>query len=181
VVVTQPLSGRRGERLQTMPFRRAKQYRKRAEGETCGDYLRADWQKTKAFFRKNPHPTCQSGVSTAWILESSHQGNKFMKFIQRMGWLAAVLLTGTLLAGCIDSTYSRGLFQGYVIDQTQEVVVDKIGKPESEEKSGEAVKWVYKKKTFDPDNMNAFDAITTIIFQPDPVSKKLVAMAVQFS
>lgn len=104
-----------------------------------------------------------------------------MNFIQRLGWLAAVLLTGALLAGCIDSTYSRGLFQGYVIDQTQEVVADKVGKPESEEKSGEAVKWIYKKKTFDPDNMNAFDAITTIIFQPDPVSKKLVAIAVQFS
>ena len=104
-----------------------------------------------------------------------------MNFTKRLGWLAAVLLMGTLLSGCIGSTFSRGLFQGYVIDQTQETIVDKVGKPDSEEKSGDAVKWIYKKKTFDPDNMNAFDAMTTIIFQTDPTSKKLLAMAVQFS
>lgn len=103
-----------------------------------------------------------------------------MNLTRRLGWLAAVLLMGSLLSGCINSTFSRGLFQGYVMDQTQEVVVDKIGKPESEEKSGEAVNWTYKKKTFDPDNMNAFDGTTTVIFRPDPVSKKLVVMAVQF-
>ena len=103
-----------------------------------------------------------------------------MNFTKRLGWLAAVLLIGALLSGCIGSTFSRGLFQGYVIDQQQEAIIDKVGKPDSEEKSGDAVKWIYKKKTFDPDNMNAFDTTTTIIFQTDPTSKKLVAIAVQF-
>jgi len=103
-----------------------------------------------------------------------------MKSPLRLAWFAAILLIGSLLSGCIDSTFSRGLFEGYVVGQTQEQVVDKVGKPTSEEKSGEAVKWIYKKKTFDPDNMNAVDALTTIVFQPDP-AKKLVAVFVQFS
>ncbi|MGQ2979697.1 MAG: hypothetical protein ACT6Q9_08400 [Polaromonas sp.] len=104
-----------------------------------------------------------------------------MKSPLRLAWFAAVLLMGSLLSACIDSTYSRGLFEGYVVGQTQEQVVDKVGKPASDEKSGDAVKWVYKKKTFDPDNMNAVDALTTVVFQPDPVTKKLVAVSVQFS
>lgn len=104
-----------------------------------------------------------------------------MKSPLRLAWFAAILLIGSLLSGCIDSTFSRGLFEGYVVGQTQEQVIDKVGKPTSEEKSGDAMKWVYKKKTFDPDNMNAVDAITTIVFQPDPATKKLVAVSVQFS
>ncbi|OOG35844.1 hypothetical protein [Polaromonas sp. A23] len=103
-----------------------------------------------------------------------------MKSPLRLAWLAAILLIGSLLSGCIDSTFSRGLFEGYVVGQTQEQVIDKVGKPTSEEKSGDAMKWVYKKKTFDPDSMNAVDAITTIVFQPDPATKKL-AVSVQFS
>ena len=113
--------------------------------------------------------------------EMLNNRDKAMNFTKRLGWLVAVLLMGALLSGCMDTTFSRGLFQGYVIDQTQETVVDKVGKPIAEEKSGDAVKWIYKKKTFDPDNLNTFDGQTTIIFQPDPASKKLIAIAVQFS
>ncbi len=104
-----------------------------------------------------------------------------MKSPLRLAWLAAILFMGSLLSGCIDSTYSRGLFEGYVVGQTEEQVVDKVGKPTSQEKSGDAVKWVYKKRTFDPDNMNAVDANTIVVFQPDPATKKLVAVFVQFS
>lgn len=113
--------------------------------------------------------------------EFPNNGDIFMKSSLRLAWLAAILLIGSLLSGCIGSTFSRGLFEGYVVGQTQEQVVDKVGKPASDEKSGDAVKWVYKKKTFDPDNMNAVDALTTVVFQPDPVTKKLVAVSVQFS
>lgn len=104
-----------------------------------------------------------------------------MKYPMRLRWFAAIVLIGSLLSGCIGGTFSRGLFEGYVVGQAQEQVVDKVGKPASEEKSGDAVKWIYKKKTFDPDNMNAVDTLTTVVFQPDPATKKLVAVAVQFN
>ena len=80
---------------------------------------------------------------------------------------ALALLVLVLLTGCLDSTYSRGLFQGYVMDQAPEIVKGKVGKPVTEDAVGNSMKWVYKKKTFDPDNMNAFDSQTTITFEKD--------------
>jgi len=86
---------------------------------------------------------------------------------------AAVLLGFLLtLAGCSDGGQQRGLFTGYVTDKTEEEVVDKVGKPDSIDKSNpNTVKWVYKRKTFDPDNQNQVDNETILLFQKDASGK----------
>ena len=87
--------------------------------------------------------------------------------------LAALLAAG---AGCSDSGHPRGMFTGRVVDKTEEEVTADIGKPESIDKSNpERVKWIYKKKTFDPDNMNTPDAETVLVFKRDAAGKLKVS------
>ena len=52
------------------------------------------------------------------------------------------------------------------MDQTEEMVTAKVGKPDLVDASkGSTLRWVYKKKTFDPDNQNQVDNETVLIFQ----------------
>ena len=87
----------------------------------------------------------------------------------RLIGFARLVLAATLalsLSACFSSQYTRGMFQGYVMDQTQEVVTDKIGKPDEIDGSdGKGTKWTYRKKTFDPENMNAIDDTTVLHFE----------------
>ncbi|MCU0951604.1 MAG: hypothetical protein MUC68_11200 [Burkholderiaceae bacterium] len=80
--------------------------------------------------------------------------------------IALVALTA-LVSACGESRgYSRGIFHGMVIDKTEEEVVSKMGKPESIEKIGDdGVRYIYRKKTFDPDNLNQIDDRTVIDFE----------------
>ncbi len=61
--------------------------------------------------------------------------------------------------------YSRGIFHGLVIDKTEAEVTGKLGKPESVEQVGDGVRYVYRRKTFDPDNMNQIDEKTFVDFE----------------
>jgi hypothetical protein len=73
----------------------------------------------------------------------------------------------------------RGLFTGYVSDKTEEEVVAKVGKPDSVDASNpNTPKWIYKKKTFDPDNQNQVDNETVLIFQKDAGGKFKVTQVV---
>lgn len=80
--------------------------------------------------------------------------------------LAALVL---LMAGCkMEGGYARGLFSGYVIEKTEDEVSGKVGKPDAVDASiPNTVKWIYKKKTFDPENSNLVDNETILIFQKD--------------
>ena len=87
------------------------------------------------------------------------------------------------LAGCSGefSGTARGLFTGYVTDKTEDEVIAKIGKPASVDTTNpNTPKWIYKKKTFDPDNQSKFDDETILIFQKDPASGKLKVTQVIF-
>jgi hypothetical protein len=80
------------------------------------------------------------------------------------------------LAGCSGGGggggQQRGLFTGYVTDKTEEEVVAKVGKPDSIDTSKpNTPRWIYKKKTFDPDNLNQVDNETILIFQKDSGGK----------
>jgi hypothetical protein len=62
----------------------------------------------------------------------------------------------------------RALFQGHVTDKTEEDVVAKVGKPDSIDTSRpDTPRWIYRKKTFDPDNQNQVDNETILVFQKD--------------
>jgi hypothetical protein len=66
----------------------------------------------------------------------------------------------------------RGLFVGYVTDKTEDEVTAKVGKPDSVDNSNpNTPRWIYKKKTFDPDNQNQVDKETILIFQKDASGK----------
>jgi len=93
---------------------------------------------------------------------------------------AVVLATAALLAAC-SGGYQRGIFQGYVIDATEEEITNKIGKPDTVDNSKpEAPRWVYNKKTFDPDNQNRNDEKAIIVLKKDPKTGKMVGAEVVF-
>jgi hypothetical protein len=95
--------------------------------------------------------------------------------------VAAACGLALALGGCAEGGQQRGLFTGYVTDKTEEEVVAKVGKPDSIDSSKPStLRWIYKKKTFDPDNMNQVDNETILIFQKDPASGKLKVTQVIF-
>ncbi len=88
--------------------------------------------------------------------------------------MAAALGFALILSGCSGGGggQQRGLFTGYVTDKTEEEVVAKVGKPDSVDASKpNTPRWIYKKKTFDPDNQNQVDNETILIFQKDASGK----------
>lgn len=81
---------------------------------------------------------------------------------------AAALIGLTLLVSACGGSrgYTRGVFYGMVIDKTEEEVTAKFGKPESVVKLGtDGVRYVYARKTFDPDNMSQVDDHTNVDFE----------------
>jgi len=105
--------------------------------------------------------------------------------IDRLAYLLGVVGLSVwiaLVAGCADAGHPRGQFTGYVMDKTEDEVTDKAGKPDSIDKSSpERPKWVYKRKTFDPDNMNKPDAETILVFKRDPATGKFKVSEVDFN
>jgi len=96
-------------------------------------------------------------------------------------WLVAAACGMVLaLAGCSGGGgQQRGLFTGYVTDKTEEEVVAKVGKPDSIDNSKpNTPRWIYKKKTFDPDNQNQVDNETILIFQKDASGKFKVTQVI---
>ena len=97
---------------------------------------------------------------------------------------ALVVAVGAVLVlgGCgSGGGYQRGIFTGYVVDVAESDIVAKIGKPDSVDATDpNAPKWVYKKKTFDPDNMNKTDEETIVVMKKDAATGKLTGSEVMF-
>lgn len=99
---------------------------------------------------------------------------------RRIRNIAAALAAATLLAAC-SGGYQRGIFQGYVIDATEEEIASKIGKPDAVDNGNpNSPRWTYNKKTFDPENMNKVDEKTVVVLKKDTKTGKLVGGEVQF-
>src|SRR5258706_15296475 len=94
---------------------------------------------------------------------------------------AAICGLVVALAGCggqVSGT-ARGLFLGYVTDKTEEEVIAKVGKPETVEPATPTTqRWIYRKKTFDPDNQSLVDNETILIFQKDASGKFRVVQVI---
>ncbi|TAF99544.1 MAG: hypothetical protein EAZ30_17895 [Betaproteobacteria bacterium] len=85
-----------------------------------------------------------------------------------------------LLAGC-GGSYSRGIFEGQVIGQSESVVMERVGKPDVAETSdSKQHKFVYKGRTFDTNANGQKDAEAIITFEKD-AKGEFVATAVYFS
>lgn len=93
--------------------------------------------------------------------------------------MATIAFLAIVISACFSSQYTRGLFQGYVMEQTQEAVTEKFGKPDEIDASdAKHPRWTYNKKTFDPDNGNQSDAKTILHF--DEKDGKLVVTDVSY-
>ena len=93
---------------------------------------------------------------------------------------AIVIAAFALVAGCSAGTHSRGQFTGYVVGSAAEEIQSKVGKPASvDESNPDKPRWVYHKKTFDPDNFNHVDDTTTVILERK--DGKLVGADIFFS
>jgi hypothetical protein len=81
--------------------------------------------------------------------------------------VAAMIGLTAIVSGCGESRgYSRGVFHGMVIDKTEDEATSKLGKPESvQHKGADSVRYAYRKKNFDPDNLNQIDDKTFIDFE----------------
>lgn len=88
-------------------------------------------------------------------------------------FLRAVLVAGLLVvAGCSAGTHSRGQFTGHVVGSTEEEITSKLGKPaEVDAKEPNRPRWIYKGKTFDPDNFNKVDEKVIIILEKNAEGK----------
>lgn len=101
-----------------------------------------------------------------------------------MRLLKALVVTMAVMAallGCQGKggDFQRGQFMGYVMDKTEEEVSGKVGKPDAVDSSNpNVVKWVYKNKTFDPDNNNQVDPEITLIFSRDAAGKLKVSQVI---
>ena len=97
-----------------------------------------------------------------------------------LGAGTAVVVT-TLGACSSDGGYQRGIFTGYVVDATEDEIVSKVGKPNQVDASDpNAPRWIYNRKTFDPDNMNKVDDKTIVVMKKDPATGKFRGTEVLF-
>lgn len=83
--------------------------------------------------------------------------------------MAAVIAVA--VAACGDGGFQRGVFYGKVIDRSPEEVASSFGKPDAIEGGSEGPRYVYLKKTFNPDNLNQVDAKTIVEFGKDKAGK----------
>jgi hypothetical protein len=82
-----------------------------------------------------------------------------------MRHVIAAILFAALAACSSEGGFARGVFYGKVIDLTPEQVQSAFGKPDSVDNSApENPRYIYKKKTFNPDNMNKVDDQTIVEF-----------------
>jgi hypothetical protein len=93
----------------------------------------------------------------------------------------AVFACFTLLLSACGGSYSRGIFEGQVMGQTESSVVEKVGKPDVTDLSNDkSHKFIYKGRTFDTNANGQKDVEAIITFEKD-ASGQYVATAVYFS
>ncbi len=96
--------------------------------------------------------------------------------------LGTALLTIAMLvmAGCGD-VYLHEQFDKLILNKSEAEVQSAIGKPTSVDSNNPArVTWTYYAKTVDVENKNKPDVKTVLIFAPDPVSKKLKVVKIEY-
>jgi hypothetical protein len=104
-----------------------------------------------------------------------------MKSLSRNLVVTVVLCLSTIFLAACDGGrgYSRGVFHGLVIDKTEAEITDKLGKPESVQMLGDdGMRYTYRRKTFDPDNLNQIDERTIIEFEKK--AGKMIVVDVSF-
>jgi hypothetical protein len=77
-----------------------------------------------------------------------------------------------ILVACGQGGFQRGVFYGKVIDRTPDEVAGTFGKPDEVTPAvADGLRYVYVKKTFNPDNQNQVDDKTIVEFAKDKDGK----------
>ena len=102
------------------------------------------------------------------------------QFVRRICQAGVALVLALALAACSGGGYSRGIFHGYVMGKTEAEIVEKVGKPDNtERKSADAIRLVFNKKTFNPDDSNREDQQTIVVLSRD-TNGKLIASDIEY-
>lgn len=102
------------------------------------------------------------------------------QFVRRICKTGIALVLALGLAACSGGGHTRGIFHGYVMGKTEAEIVEKIGKPHSIERKGaDAIRLVFNKKTFNPDDSNREDQQTIVVLSRD-ANGKLIASDVEY-
>ena len=89
---------------------------------------------------------------------------------------AGIAALTLLLGACGSGGYSRGIFQGYVVGKTESQIIEQVGKPsEIDRKNPESPVFVYRQKTFDPDNSNRVDPETFVYLRKNTKGETVAA------
>ena len=84
----------------------------------------------------------------------------------------AVIVVFLVMAGCSGGTHSRGQFTGHVVGSGEDQIMSKLGKPDDvDAKDPNKPRWIYKNRTFDPDNFNKVDEKVMIIMEKNAEGK----------
>jgi hypothetical protein len=98
-----------------------------------------------------------------------------------MKHLLLAIVCAIALTACSGGSYSRGIFEGRVTGQTEEVVIEQVGKPDIADTANDKVhKFTYKGRTFDTNANGQKDTEAVIIFEKNKEGK-FVATTVSFS
>jgi hypothetical protein len=101
----------------------------------------------------------ESGVFTH-LKKENH-----MSIITHFPKIAMVSIAALVLGGCSE-LMSRGDFEARVKEKREHEVRKDIGKPTEVDNAGNAVRWVYVKRTFNIEDANKFDNRTIVVFSP---------------
>ena len=84
------------------------------------------------------------------------------------------MLAVVMLAACAGS-FSRGMFEGFVMGQTEEAVIAKVGKPDTADISdAKERRYVYKARTFDSNGTGQQDVEAMVIFEKNATGNFVV-------
>lgn len=84
----------------------------------------------------------------------------------------AGVIVAVALAACGQGGYQRGVFYGKVIDRSPDEVASTFGTPDSVDTSTpESPRYVYVRKTFNPENANTVDEKTIVEFAKNKEGK----------
>ena len=105
----------------------------------------------------------------------------FTKGVLLRSLRTALFVIATLaLAGCGD-VYVHEEFNKLAMNKSDAEVKESLGKPTSIDATNpQHVLWTYYSKTFDVDNQNKRDIKAVVIFEPDPATKTLKAVKVEY-
>ena len=93
----------------------------------------------------------------------------------------ALFAIATLALAACGDVYVHEEFNKLAMNKSDAEVQESLGKPTSVDATNpQHVLWTYYSKTFDVENQNKRDIKAVVVFEPDPATKKLKVVKVEY-